>query len=354
MLVKIRYLFILILIFCFSCSPKVKEQPTADNIVIFPSPPDTARIQFLTRFSVSTDFTGQRSGFMKYILGEEEVFPIIKPYGISIYKGKIYICDTILGGLEIIDLKDKSFRYFKPKGMGQIRKPINCFVDDSGAIYVADAERKQIVVFDKNLNYIGSFCDGSTMKPTDVYVDENGIWVCDLKGRKIRVYEKGTFNLLRSFPDNDTVKNSVLRSPTNLYVTENRVYVSDFGDFNVKVYSHDGEYIRSVGGYGKGLGQFVRPKGVAVNRDDNLFVVDAGIENVQIFDNQGQLLMFFGGSYKAPGNMWLPAKIIIDYDNLEYFQEYVYKNFILKHLIFVTNQYGPDKISVYGFIETKN
>jgi len=43
----------------------------------------------------------------------------------------------------------------------------------------------------------------------------------------------------------------------------------------------------------------------------------------------------------------------IDYDNLKYFEEYVDKSFDLKYLIFVTNQYGPDRISVYGFVEDK-
>ena len=31
--------------------------------------------------------------------------------------------------------------------------------------------------------------------------------------------------------------------------------------------------------------------------------------------------MYFGGSYTKPGDMWLPAKVIIDYKNLDYFQE---------------------------------
>jgi hypothetical protein len=51
--------------------------------------------------------------------------------------------------------------------------------------------------------------------------------------------------------------------------------------------------------------------------------------------------------------MWLPAKVSIDYDNLEYFQDYVDDRFDLKFLIFVTNQYGPDKINVYGYVEYK-
>jgi len=291
---------------------------------------------------------------MRFILGEEEKRPIIKPYGIYIYKGRIYICDSILGGLEILDLNKKTFDYFQPQGLGLIKKPINCFVDRDGMLYVADAVRRQIVVFDQKLKYQASFCDATKTKPTDVRVVDKEIWVCDIKGHQIHIYSKPDYKLIRSFPINATSKSDeFLNSPTNLFVTDDLVYVSDFGAFKVKVFTRDGKFVRSIGSYGKALGQFVRPKGIAVDRDGLLHVVDAGFENVQIFDKNGKLLMFYGGSYKHPGNMWLPAKVLIDYDNLDYFKDYVHKNFTLRYLIFVTNQYGPDKVSVYGFIEPK-
>ncbi|MCL5991339.1 MAG: hypothetical protein M1419_04480, partial [Bacteroidetes bacterium] len=67
----------------------------------------------------------------------------------------------------------------------------------------------------------------------------------------------------------------------------------------------------------------------------------------------GQVLMFFGGSYKGEGYMYMPAKVAIDYENLDYFRDYVDPAFDLKFLIFVTNQFGPDKITIYGFVEPK-
>ncbi len=338
-----------------ACSPRIKKEITADNLIIFPPPPDTVRIQYLTRFSNSLDVTGQRSSFMQYILGKDEGKPIIKPYGIYIFKGRIYICDSILGGLEIIDLNKGSFEYFQPQGLGLIKKPINCFVDKDGMLYVADADRRQIVVFDKELHYKASFCNAKEMKPTDIQVKDDEIWVCDIRGHQIHVYSKPEYKLLRSFPvnKNNPKTDEFLNSPTNIFVTDDYVYVSDFGAFKIKVFTRDGKFVRSIGSYGKALGQFVRPKGIAVDKGGLLHVVDAGFENVQIFNQNGKLLMFYGGKYEHPGNLWLPAKVIIDYDNLDYFREYVHKSFELKYLIFVTNQYGPDKVTVYGFVEPK-
>jgi DNA-binding beta-propeller fold protein YncE len=177
--------------------------------------------------------------------------------------------------------------------------------------------------------------------------------VTDGGSGKIKVYEKGTLRELRAFPDIAPGQPGYLRRPTNLYVTGDRVYATDFGAFSVKVYTRDGQFVTSVGSHGDGLGQFARPKGIAVDSASILYVVDAAFANIQAFDPDGELLMFFGGNYGGPGAMLLPAQVTIDYDNLSHFERYVHQDFELKYLILVTNQYGPDKVSVYGFVEPK-
>ena len=206
------------------------------------------------------------------------------------------------------------------------------------------------VVFDRQDNYLTAFGDTGNFKPTDVFVSGDKIYVSDAKNGRINIYRKGRYNLIDYIPKYQKGDSGFLFQPTNVYVANNRIYASDFGDFKIKEYTLDGTFIKSVGSYGKSLGQFVRPKGIAVDSSGNLFVVDAGFENVQIFNNEGKLLMFFGGSYKGPGDMWLPAKVVLDYTNLKYFEKYVNKNYKLNYLIFVSNQYGPDKINVYGAI----
>jgi len=139
----------------------------------------------------------------------------------------------------------------------------------------------------------------------------------------------------------------------NMFISDSLVYVSDIGDSKIKKYTLDGKFISSFGSYGRRIGQFVRIKGIAADKESNLYAVDAAFENIQIFNNSDQLLMFFGGSTKEPGGMWLPAQVTIDYENLEYFQEYVDPEYTLEYLIYVTNQFGPHKVNVYGFIKPK-
>lgn len=348
-----RYIFKIFILFAIvfsGCSSDVSKK-NLDEYVIFPPPPDTAKIQFLTKFSNSIDVIGEKSSLMKYVAGEDKGDPIIKPYGVRIYKGKIYICDTILGGLIIIDLEERTFKYFQPKGFGTIKKPINLDIDDEGNIYVADSERREVIVFTDDLKYKGKMGNADELKPTDVFYYNGELYVSNILQHRIDIFSTETLELLRSLPDYEYEDPGFLNSPTNLFIKDDTLYVSDFGAFKIKIYDLRGKFITSIGSYGRGTGQFVRPKGVAVDNDHNIYVVDSGFENVQIFNREGKLLMFFGGTYQGPGNMWLPAKIYIDYDNTKYFEDFVAPGYKLKYLLLVTNQYGPDKIGIYGFIE---
>lgn len=343
----------ILIILTAACSKKVSQTSAHRGAIIYPTPPDTARVQFLTAFSSSENTIGKQSAFSRFIFGESSVRPIKKPYGIAIHSGKIYICDTGLGILEIVDFQKNTFDYFDPQGEGKLKLPLNCFVDNDGKLYVADGLRMQVVVFDAEGKYITALGEADKYKPTDVFVTSDKIWVANIKNNKIHVYSKATNELLYTFPQSEQGQPDFLYSPANLFVTADKVYVSDIGDFKIKVYDHTGKFISSVGSNGTNAGQFVRPKGIAVDREENLYVVDASFENTQIFNKEGKILMFFGGPYKGPGDMWLPAKVVLDYDNLKFFEKYVDPAYKLNYLILVSNQYGPDKINVYGSISPK-
>ncbi|MBI5370978.1 MAG: 6-bladed beta-propeller [Sphingobacteriales bacterium] len=345
-------LFLLLLPVLFSsCSRKLVN---TRSLVIYPAPPDTTRIQYLTSFTSAVDISGKRSALKSTVLGDETPLSLRKPYGIASSPGKLYICDAGTGGLAIIDLAKKKFTPFVPGGKGKLRMPVNCCTDEDGRLYVADGERGDVVVFDKDLNYLASLGNpypSREFRPLDVCVTADKVWVTNSKGASICSYNKSDFSFSGSFPDTLPAEVRLFYNPINITAGAGKIYVTDFGDFKIKVLDEAGQFLYSIGQYGKAPGQFVRPKGIAVDQDQLLYVVDAGFENVQLFNEQGKLLMYFGGPYKAPGDMWLPAKVYIDYKNREYYKKWVSKEYELSYLIFVSNQYGPDKISVYGAVK---
>ncbi|MEN8250879.1 MAG: 6-bladed beta-propeller [Bacteroidota bacterium] len=336
-----------------SCSKNIYKS-TLSTTIFFPAPPDTARIQFLTSYNNSGDVRGAQSKFKSFIVGKEDPIFIEKPYGIAINDNKLFVVDPGIANLEVIDLDNNTFEYFIPEGRGMLQSPLNCNFDEEGNLYVADAGRSQVVVFDENLEYKGEISGDEKFDPSDVFIIGDTLFVTDPKNNRINLYNLYNGQPISYFPKEAKVGDeNWLYNPLNLHLSNGKIYVTDFGDSRIKIYSMNGEYLSSVGSYGRGLGQFVRPKGIAVDRDRNLFAIDAGFQNVQIFNENGQLLMFFGGPYQGPGDMYLPANIIIDYDHNRYYEKFVDPAFNLKYLIFVTNQYGPDKVSVYGRIEPK-
>lgn len=335
---------------CLSCTNHLSKTQTETEPVIYPPPPAETRIQYLTSISSSLDIVKPQSKFNEFVFGKEEALPVIKPYGIHIHYPFIYICDPGIKGLEIIDLEKGSFNYFIPRGQGELQLPLNCSTDSEGNLYVADTKRKQVVVYTNELKYSSSFFLDNDARPTDLCVDDSGIWITAIDQHCIQHFSLKDYQHQASFPSVPANSQAYLYQPVGISVRDSLICVSDIGRCAVSVYDLDYHYRGSVGSPGSNFGQFTRPKGVDADSSGNIYAIDAAFENVQVFDPEGQLLMYFGGTYNGPGGMWLPAGLTIDYSCIENFRPYVIKGFSLRYLIFVTNQYGPDKISVYGFV----
>ena len=346
-------LFFLMSSLFINCSPKLAPNKKAEEPfrMFYPKPPDSAKLQYLTKFDSSKDFGKKQSSFKSKILGEEAVLSISKPYGVEIKNGKIYVCD-LSRRIVIIDLENEKFNYFIPVGVGSLLLPVNMSIDDQGNMYIVDIKAKVIKIFDTRGSYLGPMGMDELIKPTDVFVKHNKVYVCDSYNNRINIYDKNSRKLLKHFPDTEPKSEEWLYTPTNIFVSDTEVYVSDMGGNTIKTYTLDGEYIRKTGTYGNRVGQFARTKGISVDKEGNLYVVDGAFQNVQIFNNKGQTLMGFGENNGLIGSMILPTSITVDYDNMQYFQKYVDSKYNLKYIILLANQYG-NKINIYGRIEPK-
>lgn len=348
-----------LLLLTAGCSAKVVDTHAGlESPVVFPLPPDSPRIQWLYRIQGSYDVEGVRqASFFQRLAGTEEDqvgLPITKPYGVTSLPGLLYVCDTQLPGIARIDLVNKTFDYLQPAGAGALFAPVNCFADpETGYLYVTDSEPGQVKIYDPAGSFLYAIGEHPTNRPTGIFVDDNHIWVVDDAFRSVRIYDKASREFVRSFPDSLATGEARLTRPTNIFVHDGKAYVSDAFAANVKVYDTNGSYIRTVGRPGSAIGSFARPRGLTVDRDGILYVVDGVQNHVQLFNAQGQLLMGFGFMPDEIGGLHLPAQVIVDYENLEFYEQFVDPRFELKHLVLVTNQMGPHKVNVYGRVELR-
>lgn len=322
--------------------------------IFFPPAPNPPRIQYLMGISDSSDIEGKKSSFSLILTGRESTEltrRISKPYGITSHKGKIYVCDIGVGNVIIIDPALKTFEYLKGNvNIGKLKKPANTTVDKDGNLYVADVARKEIVVFTPAGDFLRAIGKEVDMKPSDVLVDEDSLYVLDIqkKNNEIKVFDLRSGALKGSF-GKAVEGGEGLAIPTNFTMDDKGfIYTTNAGTGRIIKLDKDGHILFAFGEFGDIVGKFSRPKGVAVDHEGRIYVVDSGSQNVQIFTDKGRIIAFFGDPGLVKGSLNLPASITVTKDNLEYFQTFAAPGFILEAAILVTNQYGEDKISVYG------
>jgi len=77
---------------------------------------------------------------------------------------------------------------------------------------------------------------------------------------------------------------------------EGTVYVSDSGNARVQVFTPQGQFIRQLGSYGSGKGQFLDPFDVAVDNAGNVYVSDSQTQNpLTKFSPAGEIIWTIGG-----------------------------------------------------------
>ena len=321
----------------------------------YPRLPQSPKLQFLLSISDETDI-GKDQGFLAtYLYGEMAGRKRLgRPVGITSTKGKIYISDKNYNKILYIDLDKKEFNFIKDKAEGTIGIPFGIWATEDGTKYIADIGRMQILVFDKDDNFVRDYGDAELFgRPMDVAVYKDTIYVCDQKKNIVFALDKNTGDVIRQLGGKASKAEGEFYRPSYITVDKKgNLYVNDSFNFRVQVFDPEGNFVRAFGKAGDTLGSFARPKGVAIDRDDHLYVVDTAFENTQIFDvNSTDLLLFFGGFETGPGSMYMPHGIHIDYINASYFQEYVDKNFKVEYLIYVGNTLGFRKLNVYAFGE---
>lgn len=337
-----------------SAGCRTSPLPAPHEPVFYPPAPEPPRFQYLTSISSPADVIPGPSPLMTFLFGPPpRPAALVKPYGLAAKNGKLYVSDSFNGTIHIADLRNHTWEYFKPTGRGRLRKNIGVAVDDDGTLYVSDTVRGQVIVFNAAGKCVGEIGKPGELKPTALELSTNGLYVADMLSRRVLLYDKNSHAVLDAVPRAGvTNAEEVLYQPMGLARDpEGRLFVSDAGAFRIQVYGPDGGYLRTIGMHGDAPGQFVRNKGLALDRDRRLYSVDAGFQIIQLFDDQARMLMYFGEpDAGAEGQMQLPADVVIDYDDTAFFRKFVAPGHDIEFVVLVSNQYGSGKIGVYGFL----
>jgi hypothetical protein len=321
--------------------------------LFWPAPPDAPRVQYLTAIKDSTDVEGKPSlSLLDLGKNEKQAIPIVKPFGIAVNKGKIYLCDTIQMEVVILDLPGKKVTTLAGnKGTGGLKKPINVAVDDAGFIYVSDTVRKQVLKYAPDGGFLKAIGEDLNMKPMGIAVDDLYLYILDGTQGLVRLFDRTTGAAVRSFGQEGDERGRLF-TPLGIGLDgKGGVYVTNL-DGRIVEFDRDGHSIKMFGKLGTALSEYVRPRAIAFDRGGIMYVVDAGTQDVRMMNDLFQILLEFGEP-GSRGALNVPAGIAISEDNLPYYQQFAEPDFVLERVAFVVSQFGDHKISIYGLGKKK-
>ncbi len=305
--------------------------PDAVEIPVFPPPPDEPKIIFERSLISSADveIESEESRLQRLITGiGRSGTGMGKPFGVTVHRGRVFVSDTLRRQVLAFDVREAKFFEIGIEGEGELVKPMGIDVDLNGNLYVCDATLKQVLVYDRDGNYLRRVGEPDMFdRPAGLTVNPNGtrLFVVDTGGVTSRRHQVQVFNawsgdLLHTISRRGQ-DDGELNLPRDATIGPNgNLFVVDGGNFRIQEFTQDGEFVRSFGAIGRQSGQFARPKGIGTDRQGNVYVVDTAFGNFQIFDREGQLLLAVGSrnSIAGPARFMLPAGLALDEDGRIY------------------------------------
>lgn len=287
---------------------------------VWPQPPETPRYAYVGELTGEDNFrdeNAQQRGTATKILdwlvglasGNRDRVVLQRPAsGMVDAKGRIYVTDAsrhavyvfdkVAGKLEVWDWARENTPFKSPVGIA---------AGPNGQILVADAARGQVFRLDAQGNPIDSFGKGILKWPTGLARDgkQGLVFVTDTYAHDVKVFDDRG-KLLRVIGRRGTGPGE-FNFPTHLSLSDGQLYVADTANARIEVFDEAGKFLRQFGQRGLYVGNLVRPKGVAADGDGHVYVVESMHDYLLVFDQKGRFLLPIGGTGNEPGEFYLPA-----------------------------------------------
>ena len=285
-------------------NPKAEENEKIN--IVWPAPPEKARIKFVNQFSTPKDL-GLKKSFSRKVqsaLFGDDDRQMNRPYAVAANSSWVAVADPGAAVVHVFDTKRKTYRQLSDTGDFNFASPIGVALDDE-RLYIADSELGKVFILNRRLKLV-STVEGF-QRPTSLALDpvHHRLYVADTLAHQIKVFDlDGT--ALFTFGERGEA-DMQFNFPSHLAFANDRLFVNDTMNFRIQIFSSEGHHLNTFGKHGKGSGQFTQPKGVAVDSMGNVYVADALSNRVQIFAQDGTFLLDFGRAGDSPGAFQMPA-----------------------------------------------
>ncbi len=289
--------------------------------IVWPEPPEPARIRYLRSISVPEDLGIKRSFFGRVadaITGKAAA-RLVRPTGVAERDGTVYVADPGAQAVWIFDPESGASTEVRQAGDDTLVSPVAVAVGRERQVFVADSMLGKVWLLDRDGKLVRVIAGDGLKRPAALAYDDatDRLYVADSAGQQVAVYTSNGQRLAswggRGIADGQ------FNFPSYLALLNSQtVLVTDALNYRVQAFDPQGRFLWKMGHQGDSSGDFAAPKGVAADSEGHLYVVDALFETVQIFDREGALLLAFGRHGVLPGQFWLPTGAFIDPRNRIY------------------------------------
>ena len=205
-------------------------------------------------------------------------------------------------------------------GDGRFQKPRAMAIDRLDQVYIVDMTGR-IQVFSADGRFIRAWRTPQieSGKPCGLSFDHHG---------NLLVADTHYFRVLIYTPEGQLLEDRTIggvngHEPGQFFFVTDAVqdsrdnyYICEYGDFDrIQKFSRSGKFLLQWGRHGSEPGEFSQPRGMAIDRQDQLFVTDACNHRIQVFDvatDPPRLVRMWGVPGRAPGQLRYPYGIELD------------------------------------------
>lgn len=301
----------------------VTDAPEGKRIM-WPAEPEIPRYQYAGQLTGEENFVydeDKSSGFvtfLKWVVGffEEDRPNILqRPQAIvADEQERIYVTDVGRGAVFVFDKPAGELRIWEYAiGNRRFIAPIGLALAQDGGIWVTDSELQVVAKIGADGNPLAPIGAGVLQRPTGLAraPDSGLLYVADTYAHDIKVFTPDG-RLDRIIGERGEAPGE-FNFPTHLALRNGKLYVTDTMNSRIQIIplTGDGE-IQVLGKRGLYVGNLVRPKGVAVDSENNIYVVESYFDNLLVFNEDGEFLMPIGGSGYETGKFYLPGGVWVD------------------------------------------
>jgi len=249
------------------------------------------------------------------------------------FSDEVIIADAFIenNNLFVLESKNGALLVYELKNYRKIREIALKDASDSigitkysGRYYVPIPLKNKIIIYDDKFRKLNEI---NVLSPTDVECFRDSCYIVSNKGSKIIETDISLKRIKKEQGKFGLDKNEFRYHFDMVINNKGDIFISEVINTRIQVLSPNLKFVDIIGQWGVDLGQFYRPKGIALYQNRYLFVADGFLGVIQIFDAEKRSFLSVLSINKKVIKLSSPVRIkIIDNKLLvtDYYENKVY------------------------------